>query len=145
MIYIHISRKYLQIRFLLRSCICPSILQPSTKSFMRLIDFKNVLFPQPEGPIIAQIWFSGISILIIFNAWNHHNANSYLLHEFLLFPFFQLLFIAHNVIWCGNFIIFFTMTSYQSRCKMHYHIPVNACKEIVNFFVQCKLNQTYVK
>ena len=46
----------------------PSILHPSTKSFILLSDLSNVDLPQPEGPIKAVIFFSGILRFIFLRA-----------------------------------------------------------------------------
>ena len=42
--------------------------QSSTKSFMRFKVFSSVDLPQPEGPMKAVISFSGMLILMLFNA-----------------------------------------------------------------------------
>ncbi len=36
---------------------------------MRLKQRRNVLLPQPDGPISAVTWFSGITRLMSFSAW----------------------------------------------------------------------------
>ncbi len=36
---------------------------------MRLKQRRNVLLPQPDGPISAVTWFSGITRLMFFSAW----------------------------------------------------------------------------
>ena len=46
-----------------------SILQPSTRSFIRLMDFNNVDLPHPDGPINAVILFASISRFTFFRAW----------------------------------------------------------------------------
>ena len=47
----------------------PEIFRPSIKSFIRLSTRKNVLFPQPEGPISAVTHFCGTDIEMSNNAW----------------------------------------------------------------------------
>ena len=48
----------------------PEVVQPSTRSFMRFMQRKKVLFPQPLGPIIA-VTFPRLSpIDTPFTAWN---------------------------------------------------------------------------
>ena len=42
--------------------------QPSTRSFIRLSDFKRVDLPQPDGPMKAVILFFFIRIFTSFNA-----------------------------------------------------------------------------
>ena len=46
--------------------ISPSMRQPSTRSFIRLMDLRSVDFPHPEGPINAVILCSSISKVHIF-------------------------------------------------------------------------------
>ena len=42
----------------------PVMRQPGTRSFIRLNILRNVDFPQPDGPISAVTFFSGISMFI---------------------------------------------------------------------------------
>jgi hypothetical protein len=51
------------------SCSVPLTRQPSMVSFMRFRQRRNVDLPQPEGPIIAMIWFGAISRLTRCIAW----------------------------------------------------------------------------
>ena len=48
----------------------PVILTSGIRSFIRLRDFKNVDFPQPEGPMSAVMACSGISSVISLSAWD---------------------------------------------------------------------------
>ena len=43
---------------------------PLTMSFMRLSVRSSVDLPQPDGPMNAVIWFSGMSMLMPWSAWN---------------------------------------------------------------------------
>src|SRR5204863_651082 len=48
--------------------IVPAVLTPSTRSFILLKQRKSVDLPQPEGPMNAVIFFSGIFIVMSFRA-----------------------------------------------------------------------------
>ena len=78
-----------------------SIRHPSTRSFIRLMDFKNVDFPHPDGPINAVILFaSEFPDLHLLVPENHHNidsdfyCNTYLSISVLLLYFFLPLFVS---------------------------------------------------
>ena len=47
----------------------PSTRAASIRSFIRLIERRNVDFPHPEGPIIAVTCFAGISSETLSSAW----------------------------------------------------------------------------
>ena len=49
--------------------IAPEYLVSGCRSCMRLKQRRNVLLPQPDGPISAVTWFSGIEMLMSLSAW----------------------------------------------------------------------------
>ena len=63
-VHVHIPVNILSVQLTL-----PVITQPSTRSFILFRDFRRVDLPQPLGPMNAVISFSGMCILISFNAW----------------------------------------------------------------------------
>ena len=52
-----------------RSVIAPWYFVAGCRSCMRLKQRRNVLLPQPEGPISAVTWFSAIGRSMFFSAW----------------------------------------------------------------------------
>ena len=50
--------------------ITPSTRVPGTRSFIRLIDRSRVDFPEPDGPMIEVIWWTGTSNVTFFTARN---------------------------------------------------------------------------
>jgi len=52
-----------------RSVIAPWYLVSGCRSCIRLKQRRNVLLPQPDGPISAVTWFSGITRLMFLSAW----------------------------------------------------------------------------
>ncbi len=49
--------------------IAPSYFVSACRSCMRLKQRRKVLLPQPDGPISAVTWCSGITRLMFFSAW----------------------------------------------------------------------------
>ena len=52
-----------------RSVIAPSYFVSACRSCIRLKQRRNVLLPQPDGPISAETWCSGITRLMFLSAW----------------------------------------------------------------------------
>ena len=52
-----------------RSVMAPWYFVAGCRSCIRLKQRRNVLLPQPDGPISAVTWFSAIGMLMSFSAW----------------------------------------------------------------------------